>query len=260
MVDQTLMDQAAMKMVRRGVDAIVAPGTVATLAVRRATASTPIIMVTVSDPIERAFADSLVHPGGQATGLTTSRAGMATRRLELLLDLVPNPEPFVVVFNPADAISRRDWQEVQAAARARGLRVEPIETPDQEAFLHDRLANDLDVLQPATLLVLGEDTLIDLGANRTVILQYTLERRIPGMYFFRKWAVEGGLMAYGPSEEDLYRRAAMYVDKILRGASPADLPIGQPTAMEFVVNETTMRKDGIVLPPQLATQVTQTVH
>jgi ABC-type uncharacterized transport system substrate-binding protein len=258
--DEERLEERAVDLARRDVDVIVCTSSLATRAALRASNSIPLVMVTVADPVEAGFVASLQRPGGRVTGLACGTPGLAAARLDLLLQLVPDAWPIAVLYDPGSTGSRQAWQEAESHARALGIQLAQVEITDQADFFMNRVDHALEDIQPSALLVLGEDTLIDFGINRSAIVRYAVQHRIPGMYFWRKWPAEGGLMSFGPGEEELYRRAAVYVDKILRGESPDQIPIEQSTTYQFVINELVLKGLGLTLPASIAEQVTEWVR
>jgi ABC-type uncharacterized transport system substrate-binding protein len=258
--DEDRLEKRAVDLARSDVDVIVCTSSQATRAALRASNSIPLVMVTVADPVEAGFVASLQRPGGRVTGLACGTPGLAAARLDLLLQLAPDAWPIAVLYDPSSTGSRQAWQEAESHARALGIQLAQVEVTDQADFFMNRVDHALEDIQPKALLVLGEDTLIDFGINRSTIVRYAVQHRIPGMYFWRKWPAEGGLMSYGPGEEALYRRSAFYVDKLVRGESPDQLPIEQSTTSQFVVNELVLKGLGLTLPATMAEQVTEWVR
>jgi putative ABC transport system substrate-binding protein len=189
---------------------------------------------------------SLAQPGGNVTGLSAFASDLSGKRLELLKEVVPGLTQVAVLWNPANPSSASAWHETQEAARALGLRLHSQEVralQDFEgAFAHMTQA------RPEAFHILA-DTLI--GIRRPHIVEFVTQQHLPSVFPLREWVVAGGLMSYAPSFPALYRRAATYVDKILQGAKPADLPVEQPTKFELVINLKTAQALGITVPPSL---------
>jgi ABC-type uncharacterized transport system substrate-binding protein len=258
--DQGRMNDFATQLVRRGVDLILTTSNTATQAALESTNSIPIVMAGVSAPVESGFVRSLSHPGGNVTGLTASVPGQSGKQLELLHEAAPRASRIAVLFDPSVPVSERNWLEVQSAAAQLGVWVDPIEVHDDADFGLGRVETVLDGLAPEAVLPLAESTLIDFGAHRSSLIGYTQKKRVPSMYCWRKWPDEGGLMAYAPDDADLYSRSVTFIDKVLKGRAPADLPVEQPSTFQFVVNLGTAKWIALTLPPTVATQVTEWVR
>jgi putative tryptophan/tyrosine transport system substrate-binding protein len=247
---ERLPDLAA-ELVRLQVDVIVAGGTAAIHAAQGATRTIPIVMTASFDPVQEGFVASLARPGGNITGLSFLSAELPGKRLELLKETVPQSTRIAVMWNPVGpgyASRQVLLHNLAVAARALGLHLHVVEV---------RRADELDTafaaLPPAgadALLVLDDSLVLSsrLGGR---LADLAATSRLPAMYEWREWVVAGGLMAYGPSLQDIYRRATTYVDKILKGATPADLPVEQPRKFELVLNLKTAQALGITIPPHL---------
>ncbi len=237
----------ASELVRLNMDVIVAGAAPATRAAKRATSQIPIVMVGVGpDPVEAGIVASLARPGGNITGLTTMLAESSAKRLELLREAAPKVTRVAVLWNSANPAKARDSRETQVAARALGLTVRSVEVQGPEQF--ERAHAAMTTERPGALLVLT-DPLTFLYRKR--IVEFAAATRIPAMYDLREYVGAGGLMSYGVDQIDLFRRAATYVDKILRGAKPADLPVEQPTKFELVINLKTAKALGLAIPQSL---------
>jgi putative tryptophan/tyrosine transport system substrate-binding protein len=234
----------AAEFVQQKVDVIVAYGG-AVAALKRATAVIPIVFAIAGDPVGSGFVESLAHPGGNVTGLSLEQNDIASKRLELLREMVPNLRRLAIMFNADYPSSVRETGQVQAVARVLGLEVAPHEIRRAEdiAPAFETLKSQADAL-----FVVG-DTLI--LANRTPIVTLALGARLPTIFDNRIIVQAGGLMSYGANFSALYQRAAEYVDKILRGAKPSDLPVEQPTKFDLVVNLKTARALGLTVPQTL---------
>ncbi len=249
------LPELAADLVRLKVDVIVATGGLAASAVRNATKTIPIVMAGVSDPIGSGLVASLARPGGNITGLSILAPELSGKRLELLKQVVPRVSRVAVLAYPANPAFPAQLRETQVAARTLGLRLQILEvrSPDDldRAFgaAKKERAGALNIL-PSAFHVFHRKKLVDLAA----------ETRLPAMYDNREWAEAGGLMAYGPNFSDLYRRAAGYVDKILKGAKPADLPVEQPTKFELVINLKTAKALGLTIPPSLMLRADEVIQ
>jgi len=222
----------AVELVRAKVDVIVAFVTAASLAAREATTTIPIVMAFVSDPIGAGLITSLAHPGGNVTGTAGVTAILFAKQLELLKEIVPNAKRFAVLSNPANAVFQTQRvKEIIAAARSLGVELQLLEarTPNEieAAFAA------IDKEQTRALLIMG-DPLFNISINELAML--SVKSRLAALYATRPFVDAGGLMAYGPDNYDLSKHTAVYVDKILKGTKPADLPVEQPTKFTFVLN------------------------
>ena len=237
--------EIAAEFVRLKVDVIVTTGTPTTLAAKQATAVIPIVFLGVGDPIAVKLVASLARPGGNITGLSNQNKDLAGKRVELLREVVPGLRRLATLFNVGNPVAVMEMGDVQAAAGRLDLTVVPLEIRRAEdiAPAFEALKNRADALY-----VQGDLLTI---ANRIAINTWVLGARLPTTYAFREDVEAGGLMSYGASLPDLYRRAADYVDNILRGAKPADLPVEQPTKFDLVINLTTAKVLGLEVPPTL---------
>src|ERR671923_970489 len=238
--------ELAAELVRLRVDCILVPTTPAALAAKQATQTIPIVILTAIDPVGAGLVESLARPGGNVTGLSLISPNLVGKRLELLKDVVPGLSCVVVLWNAANPANVAAWEETQVAAGALGLRLHPqaVRGPQDLEGAFARTAQ----ARPEALLVLGDALL---GMHRLQIAAFATQQHLPSVFAERESVVAGGLMSYGPSLPDLYRRAATYVDKILKGAKPADLPMEQPMKFELVINLKTAKALGITLPPSL---------
>jgi putative ABC transport system substrate-binding protein len=216
---------------------------VATL--KQATAVIPIVFAIAGDPVGSGFVESLARPGGNVTGMSLQQNGIASKRLELLRDVVPNLRRLAIIFDAGYPASVLEMGEVQAAARTLDLEVAPHEIRRAEdiAPVFDTLKSQADALYVV------DDTLI--LVNRTPIITLALGAGLPTTFGNRDFVKAGGLMSYGANFPALFQRAAEYVDKILRGAKPSDLPVEQPTKFDFVINLKTAKTLGLTIPPTL---------
>ena len=245
----------ASDLVRLNANIIVTWGTPATLAAKRATATIPIVMASAGDPVRSGLVSSLAHPGGNVTGLTVLGPGLAAKRLELLKDAVPNMSRVAFLWNPANPDQKSSFDEVQAGARALGVTLHSVEARTREE-LEQALAA-MKQSRPSALLMTAD------GVHHRYIGQivsFTLETRLPTMHQLKEAVDRGGLMSYGASLPDLGRRAAHYVDKILKGAKPADLPVEQPTKFELVINLKTAKALGLTIPQSLLLRADEVIQ
>jgi putative ABC transport system substrate-binding protein len=237
----------AAELVRSHVDVIVTTGTPAAFAAKQATTTIPIVMASAGDPVRSGLVASLARPGGNVTGFTVLGPELEGKRLDLLKQAVPRISRVAVLWNSANPAIRFYYQETLAAARTLRVTLDPV--------VEVRLAEDLTgglariaAARPDALIVLADRFLL---AHRARIVEFASARRLPGMYPYRGYVDSGGLMSYAPSDIELFRGAASYVDKILKGAKPANLPVQEPPKFEFVVNLRTARTLGVTIPRTL---------
>jgi putative ABC transport system substrate-binding protein len=239
----------AAELVRLKVDIIVvAGGNPSVLAAKNATKTIPIVMVgSGSDPVEAGFVESLARPGGNVTGLTNLNPELGGKRLELLKEVVPKVARVVVLYDPVNPGSLRELKEVlPVAARALRLTLQPWEIRAADDF--ERVFTALNKERLGGLYVLGGPLM---NANQKRIVGFALKSRLPSVYIRRGFVDAGGLMFYGADLADSYRRAAIYVDKLLKGVKPADLPVEQPTKFELVINLKTAKQIGLTIPQKV---------
>ena len=245
--------EIAAEFVRRKVDVIVTGGS-AVPAAKQATSVIPIVFPVATDPVGAGYVASLARPGGNVTGLSQQRTDTAGKRLELLREVVPDLRRLAIMANVGNPGTMLEMGEVQAVARALGLEAARLEL--QRA---DDITPAFEALKGrANALYVCSDPLVN--ANRSRINTLALAARLPTMHGFREYVEVGGLMSYGPSFPDLYRRAAEFVDKILRGAKPADIPIEQPTKFDLIVNLTTAKALGLEVPPTLLARADEVIE
>jgi len=246
--------QIAAEFVRLKVDIIVTSGTPEVLAVKQATSVIPIVFATAGDPVANNLVASLARPGGNATGLSIQSSDLAGKRLELLREVVPGLRRLAVMGNVGNPFSVLELGEVQVAARTLGLEVDTLEIrrPQDIAPAFEALKGRADALYVCT------DGLMN--ANRIRINTSALGARLPTMHGYRDYVEAGGLMSYGANIPDQFRRAADYVDKILRGAKPGELPVEQPTKFDFIINLTTAKVLGIEVPPTLLARADEVIE
>ncbi len=230
-------------LVRLKVEVIVTSGTTGTLAAQKATKAIPIVMAAAGDPVAYGLGETLARPGGNVTGVSQMASELAGKRLELLKEIVPKLSRVAVLWDPQVASSALNWKELQLPAQQLGLQLLSLEV---------RSPDDLDkAFEAATraragALVITGDTLFN--ANLKRIAGLAAKIRLPSIFQISEFADAGGLVSYGPDRADMYRRAATYVDKILKGAKPGDLPVEQPTKFELVINLKTAKAIGITIP------------
>jgi putative tryptophan/tyrosine transport system substrate-binding protein len=245
--------EVADEFVRQKVDIIVTYGG-AVAAFKQATRDIPIVFAIAGDPVGIGLVDSLSHPGGNVTGLSLEQTDVASKRLEILLNVVPRLHRLAVVANVGYAGSASELAGVQATARRLGLEVAPYEIRRAE----DIALISQDPKSPAEALYVVEDTLV--VANVTHIIELTLTARLPSIFNSFDFVRAGGLMSYGPDYPALFQRAAEYVDKILRGTKPGDLPVEQPTKFDLVINLKTAKTLGVAIPDKILAVADQVIE
>jgi putative ABC transport system substrate-binding protein len=249
------LSQMAGELVRGRPDVLIAGfGTLAAQAAKAATMTIPIVFTTVGDPVGAGLVSSLGRPGGNVTGLSGVTA-IGGKHLQLLKELGPGKQVIGVLVNPETPFSRLALKEIKTAAEADRTRLEVLEM--RAADQAPRVLEAAVSAGVGGLLVLGDPLTYSL---RREIADLSAKVRLPAVYPSREWAEAGGLLSYGADRRQLYRRAAEYVDKILKGAKPGDLPIEQPTKFELVINLTTARALGLTIPPSLLQRADQVIE
>jgi len=236
----------AAELVRLKVDLLVTDATPAAQAAKDATSTIPIVMAVSAAPIEAGLVASLARPGGNVTGLSVMAPELGGKRLELLKEVLPNVSRVAVLWSTGNLTYPAQWRAREAAAHVLGVQLHPLAVPNP---------NELDSIF-AAMTRAGAEALITLADavlwnHRTRVVELTAQHRLPAMFPEREFADAGGFMAYGPSVPDSFRRAAVYVDRILKGAKPGDLPVEQPTQFDLVINLKTAKALGITMPPTL---------
>src|SRR6266446_1313542 len=241
------MSDLAAELVRIKVRVIVAATDPATAAVRQQTQTIPIVMANSTDPVGTGFVASLARPGGNVTGLSALSPELSGKRLGLLREVVPGLARVAIIWNPDVRGALFDYKETEAAARSMRLQLQSVEVSRGEDL--DRTFSAVTNQRAQALIVQTPNPV--LFANRSQVASFAQRTRLPSMYGQKEFADAGGLITYGPNTGDLFRRAATFVDKILKGAKPSDLPIEQPTKFEFVVNLKTAKALGLTIPHSL---------
>ena len=252
------LPELAAELVRFKVDIIlVAGGDRSIRAAKNATKTIPIVMVGLgSDPVEAGLIESLAHPGGNVTGVTNLTRELGGKRLELLKEAVPKLARVAVLFDPANPPNVLEVKKVlPVAARALKLTIQPWEVRDSDGF--EKVFAALNKQRPDGLYVPAAGPLM--RANQKRIVGFALKRRLPSMYQNKEAVDSGGLMYYGADLADSYRRVAYYVDRILKGAKPADLPVEQPMKFELIINLKTAKQIGLTIPPEVLARANQVI-
>jgi ABC-type uncharacterized transport system substrate-binding protein len=240
------LPELAADLVRLKVDVIAAAGTLAPLAAKRATTTIPIVMTAAGDPLGSGLVASLARPGGNVTGMSLMAPDLGGKRLELLKKVLPQLTRVAILWNAANPYSALVFKETQSAAHTLGIEVQSLEVrgPDDfnDAFKATRR-------QHLGALITIEDPLT--VSHRKRIVDFASAQQLPSLHGVREFVAVGGLISYGASLADLFRRAAYFVDKIFKGAKPGDMPVQQPTKFEFVINLKTAKTLGLQFPPNL---------
>ncbi len=243
------------ELLARKVEVIVTAGTPASLAVQKATTSVPLVIVAVADPVSTGLAASLARPGGNITGLTSITEDLEGKRLALLREVVPNISHVAVFRNPKNVTHVMLENQVQAAAAVLRMKVLSlgVRTPEELDAAFEAIGRH----RPEALLVLADRLFLHLRAR---IMDFAAQHRLPGVYAHRELVEAGGLMSYGPSYPGMHRRAAYFVDRILKGAKPGDLPVERPAAFELVLNLKAAKALGLTIPPSVLFQATEVIQ
>jgi putative ABC transport system substrate-binding protein len=245
----------AAEMVGLKVDLIVALGAPAAEAAKEATSTIPIVIVNAGDPVGVGLIASLARPGGNVSGISDQATELSAKRLELLKEAMPNASNIAVLWNAGDRAMTLRYREIEKAARVLGVTIRPLGVREPDDF--DVAFSAMTRERPDALLLVT-DALTNL--NRGRILDFAVAHRIPAMYEFGSLVREGGLMSYGPDLADSYRRAAVYVDRILKGAKPSELPVEQPNRYYLLVNLKTAKALGITIPQSLLLRADEVIQ
>jgi putative ABC transport system substrate-binding protein len=234
------------ELVGSKVEIIVTDGTAVTRAVKNATKTIPIVMASDGDPVGNLFVASLARPGGNITGLTNLLAGLSGKRLEILKDAIPGMSRCGIIWNPENPSSITGFKETQVAAQSLGVQLQSLEVRGPNDF--ESAFQAAKKVQASALTVVSDSVMF---AHRTRMLELAAKQRLPTMHTQSLWVQDGGMISYGTYFPDLYRRAATYVDRILKWTKPADLPVEQPTKFELVINLKTAKQIGVTIPPNV---------
>jgi ABC-type uncharacterized transport system substrate-binding protein len=246
----------AAELVRLNVDVIVTGGDSEVRAAKQATSTIPIVMAPSGDPVRAGYVASYARPGANVTGLSWMSPDLSAKLVEILKDTVPNASRVAVLWNAANPMKRLDFEEARRAANTLGFRVSSVElmaaSDLERAFAVIRRAH------PDALLILTDEMLS--GAMYPRIVDFAMQQRLPSILGESTYAAAGGFIGYGPSVREVWQRAASYVDKILKGAKPADLPVEQPTKFELFINLKTAKALGLTIPGSLLLRADQIIE
>ena len=250
-----LPDQAA-ELIRLKVDVIVTGfGTVPALAAKKATNTIPIVFSVVADPVRSGIVSSLARPGGNITGPSTVPAGLVSKRLEILKEIAPKLSRVIVLLNPATPASIQGLAELKLAAEKLGIQLQLLEVRAPPDF--ESVSAAASPMRADALIVLSDPLTI---AHRAQIADFAAKSRLPAMYGIRDFVEAGGLISYGANYDESFRRAASYVDRILKGAKPADLPVEQPTNLELALNLKTAKALGLTIPQSILVRADRVIE
>lgn len=241
------------ELMRLTVDVLVASGTSSVLLTRDAARTIPVVFVAAVDPVAMRLVTSLARPGGTVTGITALAEGLNGKRLELLQQLIPNFSSVAFMVRAGSPATAEHTKQAERAAAALGVRLQVVAARD-----HDDLEKTISAARGAGALLVVDDTVFT--TQRARIAEIALKNRLPTMYGLREMVEAGGLMTYGPDYGDLYRRAAEYVQKILQGAKPSDLPVQRPNKFEFIINLNTAKALGLTVPPSLVARADEVIE
>jgi putative ABC transport system substrate-binding protein len=249
------LPQLVAEIVALKVDVIVTAGTPAALAVKRATATIPLVMVAVGDPVGTGLVASLARPGGNLTGLASISPDLEGKRLELLRAVLPKLSRVSFLGNPGNAYTAFSETRAREAAKVLHLKLQFFGVRAESEF--DQAFDAIVKERPGALVVLADRVFLH---NRARIVDFAARHRLPVVYPYRELVEAGGLMCFGPNYADMHRRAATYVDKILKGAKPADLPVEQPTKFELIINLKTAKALGLTIPQSVLGRADEVMH
>ena len=245
----------AEELVRLNVDVLIAPNTPAAIAAKNATKTIPIVFIDVTDPIAAGLVDSLPRPGGNITGFTTIVSMLAGKRLELLKETIPKLSRVAVLWNPQDLSSVQSWKESQLPARELGLQLHSMEVSSADQY---ETAFKRAIKARSGALVWMASPLN--STNQRLTVDRAEKYRLPAIYVRRAVVENGGLMSYGVNLDEAFRRGAVFVDKILKGTKPADIPVEQPTKFEFIINLKAAKQIGLIIPPNVLARADRVIR
>jgi putative ABC transport system substrate-binding protein len=249
------LPELAADLVHLKVDVIVASALTDAVAAQKATKAIPIVMAAAGDSVASGLVESLARPGGNVTGLSQMTTELVGKRLELLKEMIPKLSRVAVLWNPQGPGSTPNWKELQQPARQLGVLLHSLEVRTADDF--DKAFADATRARAGALFVMSNHLFV---VNMKRIVDFAAKSRLPSVSHISEFADAGGLVAYGPDRDDLFRRAATFVDKILRGAKPADLPVERPTKFELVINQKTAKSLGITIPQSILVRADRVIE
>ena len=251
-----LLKQSAAELASLKLDVIVTAASAPTKVAKETTASLPIVFVNAGDPVGQGFVQSLSRPGGNVTGVAFDASpDITAKQVQLLMEVVPTASRLAVLWNPTSAFLHSYWNVIKTAAPALDVNPQSLEVRDPSEF---ERAFDAMARERADGLIVLSDTFATL--HRATFVELAAKHRLPAVYGHSQYVEAGGLMSYGPSLIDVYRRAAGFVDKVLKGAKPADLPVEQPTKFELAINLRTAKTLGLEVPPTLLARADEVIE
>ena len=253
--DFSRLPALADELVRLNVDVLVTPGTPGAIALKKATRTIPIVFTDVTDPVAAGLVNSLARPGGNITGFSSIEAVLAGKRLELLKETVPKISRVAVLWDPRNSSNAQEWKQSQVAARE--LHLDVYSMPVSSADKYEDGFKQAVKARSDALSVLSSPTSL---SRQEQIANLAARNRLPAIYVQGNFVSSGGLMSYGPDRLERYRRTAAFVDKILKGAKPADLPVEQPTKFEFLVNLRAASQIGLAIPPAMLARADRVIR
>ncbi len=245
----------AEELVRLKVDVLVTPGTPGALALKKATQTIPIVFTDVTDPVATGLVDSLARPGGNITGFTSVETALAGKRLELLKETVPKLLRVAVLWDPQNPSSAQEWKATQAAAVNLGLQLHSMAVRSA-----DRYENAFKEALKARSAALAACSTPLAASNQERIVELAAKNRLPAIYVQGSFVVSGGLMSYGADRNERYKRVAVFVDKILKGTKPAEIPVEQPKKFEFIINLKAAKQIGRIIPPNVLARADRVIR
>ena len=253
--DQKRSAELAKELVQLNVDALFTSGTRAILDVKQATKAIPIVMVSTSDPIATGMVASLAHPGANVTGMSLLASDLWPKRLELLKEMFPKVTRAAMLWNKSNAGMAIEAKATLEVAGPLGVTLQDrgVQDPSELETVFVAVSKD----RPDALLALID---LSLSSHRGRILEFLASNRIPAIFENREWVEAGGLISYGPNYSDVFRRAAIQMDKILKGTKPADIPVEQPTKFEMVINLKTAKQIGVTIPPNVLARADRVIR
>jgi putative ABC transport system substrate-binding protein len=245
----------ADELVRLKLDLLIAPGTAGALALKQATKTIPIVFLDVTDPVAAGLVDSLARPGGNITGFSSVESLLAGKRLELIKETVGKLSRAAVLWDPRNPGSKLEWQDSQAAARQLDLQLHSLEVSSADSYPSAR--------REASKAGIGAVSVLSAplaATQQKQIVSLAAQYRLPAIYVQQNFVTNGGLMSYGPDQNERFKRITVFIDKILKGAKPADLPVEQPMKFEFIVNLKAARQIGLTIPPNVLVRADRVIR
>ncbi len=249
------LPELAQELVALKADLLVTPGTPGAIALKNATDTIPIVFLDVTDPVGAGLVDSLARPGRNLTGFTSIESILAGKRLELLKDAIPNLVRVAVLWDPKNPSSQQEWQESQKAARPLNLQLYSLQVSNPDKY---EPAFEQAVKARSAAVAILSSALS--AANLELIARLAARKRLPSIFVRSEFAGKGGLMSYGPNQNERFTRVAALIDKLLKGSKPSEIPVEQPTRFDFFVNLKTARQIGLAIPPNVLARADKVIR